>query len=353
MTTLRAWVLFLSLSIPCSAEIIQGYVLNRTTGKPVADQRVVLLTTSGEQSHDSTSGKGRFHLELAGKLNSDLPEVVSTIFQGVQYFQTVVSGQEINLSVYDASNQVAGISGYLSILQFQIKGDKLQITELHALNNASNPPITKVNPGNLVLSIPDGAQIQPAIVAGPERGTLTLPLIPVKGGSNRYRIDFPLKPGMTKYAITYEIPYDNKFVFRRESQYAMKRVGVVVPDSMRFHSLDTKSFQSIRDQSGRHELILDGLQAREVVSFEISGEGKLAEAFSPSSSRQIAPNDVQAEVQSLINAHWPGSATLPKAPASPQKRSDVAVATLLIGSGIVSFAAMLVWGLIRRKSLGV
>lgn len=351
MTLLRVCILFVSFCTPCFAETIEGYVINRTIDKPLPDCRVVLLSTSGEQSHTVTNRIGMFELELPGKLSSDLPEVVSAVFQDVQYFQTVVPGQRVNLSVYDASNQVAGVSGYLSILQFQVKGKQLQVTELHAFNNASNPPITRVNPENVLLTIPEGAQLQPAVVAGPERGTLTLPLIRIEGNQTIYRVDFPLKPGLTKYAITYEVPYNDNFVFRREAQYAMKRIGVVIPDSMHFRSLGPRSFHSVHDQQGTQEQVVDDVQPKEFFSFELSGEGELAQSFSSSALRPPAQTDVQAQVQALINARWPGAPAPEKTTIPIQPRVGHATANLVLAASIVGLVGLLAWGLTRRRAL--
>jgi hypothetical protein len=357
MIFVRTCALLVSLSLVCSAEIIQGTVTNRTTGKPVAALQVVLLTTSGEQARTSTNNTGAFRITLKGRLAADSPGVVSAIYHGVQYFQSVVAGNDVALSIFDESNHVRDIVGYLTILQFQVNGDKLQVTELHALDNASNPPITRVSPDNFILSIPNGAQLQPAIVSGPERGTLALPLVPIDSKRERYRVDFPLKPGRSKYAITYQVPYNSKFMFRRAAQYAMQRVGVVMPASMHFQSLGPNSFHPVPGQPGRQDLVLDGLQAKQVFSFELSGKGKLAGAFSPSTSHlsgviDVPGVDVPSEVQSLIKARWPGAESAKSVPPA-QINASILPEWLWIALGAVIFSAVLFWALKQRRYVGL
>jgi hypothetical protein len=112
----------------------------------------------------------------------------------------------------------------------------------HVFNNASNPPFTRLSSDNFILSVPDGAQMEAATVSAPDGGTTKLALFPIPGQSGKYRIDFPMKPGLTKYAINYQVPYDGKLVFNRRAQYPMKQIGIILPASMHFRRLAGNCF---------------------------------------------------------------------------------------------------------------
>jgi hypothetical protein len=345
MNRSQTLLLFVFVSLACSAQTIQGNVQNGTTGKPEPGQ-VKLFTTSGELASATTDDNGMFRIELSGNLAPRSLAILKVIHDGVEYFQAVNSGQFTSVKVYDSSSQVSGISGYLSILQFQVKGKLLQVTELHAFNNASSPPLTRVSPDNLVLSIPEGAQVQPATISAPDGGKLKLPLVPIRGQTGKYRIDFPMKPGLTKYAINYQVPYNGKLVFRRRAQYPMRRIGLIVPDSMHFQSLGAKLFHPAAGQPGTLEQVLDGIDANDLFAFELSGAGVLSQYFQPlnpgETSVAARPKALRApssHVESLGTNATPTRA-----------RSRFVGYQMILVIGILVLSGVLLWGMMLRRA---
>lgn len=339
-------IFILLLPLACSAQTIQGSVQNGTTGKPEAAHRVTLFTTSGEQASATTDEKGAFRIELNTHLAPHSLAILKVMHDGVEYFHAVSPGQSSNVKVYDASSKVSGISGYLSVFQFQVKGKLLQVTELHAFSNSSSPPVTKSSSDNLVLSIPVGAQIEPATVSAPDGGTLKLPLIPIPGQAGKYRIDFPMKPGLTKYAINYRVPYLGKFVFRRQAQYPMKQIGVIVPDSMRFKSLGAKLFHPDAGQPGTHEEILQSINANEPFAFELTGTGALSHYFRP-----LNPDEPKKAAKSkAFSAPWADVKSLATNIGPPQARSGVVRYQLTLAIGILVLAGILLLSMRLRRN---
>jgi hypothetical protein len=279
-----ASAILLLLPITCSAQMFQGRVTNGSTGNPQPSSQVILLTPAGELGRATTNDSGDFRIVLPAKLAQVTSAILQVSNDGVDYFQPVRAGHFANLKVYQAAGQVRAIDDQFCILQFQSSGKRLQVTELHALNNRSDPPITQVNPGNFVLSIPPGAQIESATVSSPDGGTSRLVITPVARAANQYQIDYPVKPGLTKYAIRYELDYDaGAFVFRRRTQYPMDRVGVMVPNSMRFRPRSPHTFHLATNAGNTEEqqFELDNLEANATFGFTLSGTGQLARSFQP------------------------------------------------------------------------
>jgi len=337
-------VLFLCLA--CSAQTIQGSVQNGTTGKPEPGHQVTLFTPSGELASATTNDNGTFRIELSGHLAPRSLAILKVVHDGVEYFQAVSSELVTNIRVYDSSSDVGGISGYLSILQFQVKGKLLQVTELHAFNNGSSPPLTRVSHDNLVLSIPEGAQVQPATISAPDGGKLKLPLVPIRGQAGKYRLDFPMKPGLTKYAINYQLPYDGKLIFRRRAQYPTRRIGIIVPDSMHFQSLGTKLFHPAAGQPGTLEQVLNGIDANEPFAFELSGAGVLSQYFQP-----LNPGEPSRAAKSkMLSAPSPHGAS-PGTSASPTRASSRLVGDqVILATGIFVLVGVLLWGLMLKRA---
>ena len=357
----RSSVLLL-FSVACSAQTFQGRVINGTTSNPQPSCQVILFTSSGEQGRALTNDSGEFRIVPHSKLDRRSAAILQVTQNGVDYFQPAIQGQFTNVKVFQSAKAVDPISSPLTILQFQSAGKRLQVTELHALNNISNPPITQVDPDNFVLSIPHGAQIEPAMIAAPDGGTTKVPLVlvapsPVAGATvaksvDRYRIDFPIEPGLTKYAIRYEIPYDaQEFVFRRQTQYPMDRIGVMVPPSIRFRSLGANLFHPVADQSGTQQQEIDGLAANVPITFTLSGTGTLAHSFHPLNPGERAmPRDPNPHTSTpLLRSELP-AASVPLPPV----HAGLAGQERMIAIGALLLAGILFWCFrLRRNADGV
>jgi hypothetical protein len=346
MNLSQALSLFLFLCLACSAQTIQGSVQNGTTGKPATGHKVALFTASGELASTTTNDNGTFQIELSGHFAPRSLAILKVVHDGVEYFQAVSSELVTNIRVYDSSSDFSGIRGYLSVVQFQVKGKLLQVTELHAFNNASSPPLTRVSPNNLVLSIPEGARVQPATISAPDGGTLKLPLVPIPRQNGKYRIDFPMKPGLTKYAINYQVPYDGRFVFRRRAQYPMRRIGIIVPDSMRFQSLGAKLFHPTAGQPGTVEQVLNGIDANEPFAFELSGAGVLSQYFQPLNPGEPS----RAAKPRALSAPLPHGASPGTNASSTQAHSGIVGYQMILATGIVVLVGILLWSMMLRRA---
>jgi hypothetical protein len=350
MKFLQPLLIFLLLSLSAGAQVIEGSVVNGTTGKPDPGAQVVLFASAGEQARTTTDEKGNFKIAARSSLDPHSPVVLQVTHDGVEYFQEVAAGRSAKVMVYDATGKPDGVSGCLSILQFQVKDNVLQVTELHALNNTSNPPATRVSPDNLVISVPEGAKLDPALVSGPDGGALRVSLVPALGQQGRYKVDFPLKPGMTKYAITYQVPFNGELVFRRRPQYAMKRIGVIVPDSMRFHSLGPAIFQSVADQPGTRENVIESLAANQGFAFKLSGTGGLPRLLSPLSPGQPSGSaEVATEVKALIRTPWPQPIPHAATPGSSPARASSLRPSVTLAASILACIGFMIWSFKRKR----
>lgn len=323
MNCLRLHFLFIALLLTPPAlvgQTIRGNVQNGTTGEAEAAHEVVLVSVAGEQARTVTDAKGDFELASAKPLDLRSPMVLEVVHDGVQYFKTVVLGKRNEVQVYAASRRVESITDYLSMLQFQAENGKLWVTELHALRNTSNPPITKLGSSNLILQLPEGSEVQPATVSGPDGARVAVTLAPVPQQKNRYSIDFPLKPGLTKYAVSYDVPYHGKISFDRKAQYPMARLGIIIPATMRFRSLGAKVFIRTTQHSGVQQEALENIKANESFGFELAGRGELDQFLQPlhpgERSRRppallaaIAPEHLLATTRSLASSAQPSKTT--------------------------------------------
>jgi len=287
--SLGLFILGISCSV-CSAQVITGTVRHGATGKPVAGDPVILLAPDGSaRSRTLTASDGTFKFQLVSAPSPPKTMIIRVFHDRVAYERAATFGSALQVSVYDRSREVDGLSGYLSILQFQTQRQTLEVTELDAVRNDSKPPLTQVAPHNLDLALPEGAHVRSVSVAGPG-GERLEPSAP--GTAPPYQIDFPLRPGVTKYAVTYELPYKEKMIFRRRLRYPTKQISVVLPDSMQFISLGAHRFHLMGRQMGAQVETLTALNKNESLEFELSGTGVLAYAFQPADLSQPSAKPV-------------------------------------------------------------
>lgn len=337
--------IFLSASF-CAAQTITGAVHNQTTGKPsVGDEVVLLRLTSGmlEESHTTTDRQGAFTLNVQF---ADVPHIVRVFHQGVNYDQSITSNTPPDIKVFDAAAKIQGVSGYIDVVKVESDGKNFSVTELHAVENVSNPPRTQASPGNFEVSLPAKAQMDSVMVAGPSGVAVKETPEPVAGQAGRYRIGFPLRPGMTRYWVKYHLPYEDRVIFHSLSPYPTRQFSVQYPNSMTFSSSKTSGFHPIIDQQGMRVEVIAQAKAGPIPQFELSGIGILppdstltrkSPAPAPSRQPSVGP-DESAQAQTSAG----------KRGATPaQKSTAILWAWAAAGVAIAGLAAFLLW---RAKS---
>ena len=338
------------LTVACSAQSISGRLINGTTGNPQSSV-VTLLTGSGECGRTMTNDSGEFRITPDVTRCPQASAVLKVTLDGVDYFRPAVVGQFTSFKVYHSANHVSPITGSLSILQFQTIGTKLEVTELHALNNLSIPPITQTNPGNLLLSIPSGAEIEPAIISSPDGGTTKVPLVQVAGSAEQYKIDFPMKPGVTKYAIRYKASYDkSSFVFQRPIQYAIDRIGIIIPKSMHLRLISPNSRLLVANATNSQEqqLELRQLPSNATIAFALSGTGTLSHSFRPSQPGEPPASTLSASQTKVVSPSLLPASSIPM--PQPSRRANYQYVAAV---GILLLSGTLTWSLMRRRKAAI
>jgi len=274
--------LLVSISVTqCAGQIVAGIVNNGTAGTAQSGDLILLKSGSRELGRAISGELGGFRIQ-AKQLTGISPDSLKlqVVHDGVSYQQPIKLGIAANLTVYDASTHVDGLSEYLSIFQFEAKvADRLEVTELHAIQNNSWPPRTRVDAENFDLPLPAGAHNLLVTIAQPDGQGARLSIPDSSNRHHPYRLGVPLKPGMTKYVLTYQLPYSGELPFRRSAQYSMKKTFVVLSSAMSFTAPSTLHFHSIPDSTGAQVREIDSLAKHDVLAFRVAGTGVLAQAF--------------------------------------------------------------------------
>jgi hypothetical protein len=90
-----------------------------------------------------------------------------------------------------------------------------------------------------------------------------------------YTVSFPLRPGATKFAFNYDLPYEGHASFPKCHQYPMQQFAIMIPPTMKFSSRSS-AFEVLATGNNRYQVrAINGLKAGERPAFELSGDGAL------------------------------------------------------------------------------
>jgi hypothetical protein len=262
----------LLVSVGAFAAQITGTVTNATTNKPSSGDEVTLLSLANgmeEKGTTKTDSQGHYTLNVPDDGGQHLVRVLRN---SVHYFKAAPPGTTtVDITIYDAATQVEGLVTDARVFHLQASGGSMGVQELYILNNRSQPPRTRIGNQTFAVTLPDGAEMGEASLTGPSGMPLTVAAVP-SGAKNRYAYDFPVKPGQTRFEVTYKVPYSGSHEFSLKPESPLSELGVLLPKSMTFNGLSGGFAQDV-DEAGLAVFFAKNVPANQEVKFSVSGEG--------------------------------------------------------------------------------
>lgn len=269
---IAAFIFSLLVSAGGFAAQITGTVTNATTNKPSSGDEVALLSLANgmeEKGTTKTDSQGHYTLNVPDAGGQHLVRVARN---SVHYFKAAPPGvTTVDITVYDAATQVEGLVTDARVFHLQASGGSMDVQELYILNNQSQPPRTKIGNQTFAVTLPDEAQMGEASLTGPSGMPLTVAAVP-SGAKNRYAYDFPIKPGQTRFEVTYKVPYSGSHEFSFKPEAPLSELGVLLPKSMKFNGSSGGFAQDV-DEAGLAVFFAKNVPANQEVKFSVSGEG--------------------------------------------------------------------------------
>ena len=281
-TLLIGLTLTLLLTSLAGAQTLTGTVKNSTTGKPAAGDDVILLSLRQgmeESARTKTDAKGNFTLKLD---DAQSPHLVRAVHEGVTYHRMAPPGTtSVEVEVYDAGKKIDGISVVADIMRIQAAQGQIEIVREFGVQNASKPPRTQMDERNLEFYIPDGAQIIPDSATATTENGNPLKSAPVpEGEKNRYSFIFPLRPGLTRFEVAYQMPYTGSANLDPKSQYPLDHFVVMMPKAMEFTAAATAAGYKLINYPNEPEAsvqVASNFRPGQNLAFKVSGEGTLTD----------------------------------------------------------------------------
>jgi hypothetical protein len=322
------------------AETLTGTVKNGTTGKPAQGDDVILLTLGQgmeEAGRTKTDAKGNFSFNLD---DAQGPHLIRAIHQEVTYHRMAPPGTtSLEVQVYDVGKKIEGIEVVADIMRVQTEHGQLEVTRKFAVQNSSKPPRTQENVRNLEFYVPEGAKVGEGS-ALTEHGN-PLKTAPVREGEkNRYSFNFPLRPGITRFQVSYKLPYSGRASIDPQSLYALQHFVAIVPKSMEFAAMPGANFKPMNDpnQPDANVQVASATTVDQTLAFKISGEGVL--------QARVEGGGTQGEGASAQSESRPGSGLEPPIDAA----DPVQKYRWYILAGFVGVAAGAIYMASRQKA---
>jgi hypothetical protein len=290
-------------TVALGANSITGSVRNQTRGEPAAGDDVILVLLDGgmhEKARAKTDPQGTFTLDVQ---RPDKPYMVRVFHQGVSYDQQAFVGQALSIQVFDAAPEVPGITGTIEILRTGTNGNFLHVSDMIEIKNASRPPLTQSGGRTFDMYLPANAKIDSVLAAGPGKIAAMISASTVPGEPGHYTVNFPLRPGATKFAFNYDLPYRGHVAFHTKHAYPLQQLAVMIPPAMKFSSR-SPAFEILATGNSRYQVhAANQLKAGEGPEFEVSGTGALPPLADQDKSQTRSQSPLLANATQSAPAH--------------------------------------------------
>jgi Carboxypeptidase regulatory-like domain len=259
------------------AATVTGTVTNKTTGKPVAGDAVVMLDVQagmGEVAHATTDAKGHYSMTAPGSG----PYLIRVTHQGAGYFIAAPQGGAPgDIPVYDVAAKVDGVSIEADVYEIESDNGQLRVTERYFVHNTSAPPRTQWSPRTFEIVIPADATIVGTAAQRPTGLPTSVKLDPT-GTKGHYAFNFPIQPDEgdknTLFQVEYTLPYsDSQFTFHPQVSLPAQSIGVLLPKGMTFTA--DPVFQPIQQDPNIQTFVAKNTPPGKALEFKVSGTGSM------------------------------------------------------------------------------
>lgn len=277
---LRIFALSLLFSAALAqAATISGTVTDKSSGKPIAGDTVVLVDVQagmGEVAKATTDAKGHYSLTEPGSG----PYLVRVTHMGANYFIAAPQGGAPgDIPVYDVAAKVQGVFIEADVMEIEAQNGTLSVNERYYVHNTSSPPLTQWSKKSFELVLPEDAVIN-AVGAQRPGGLPTSVKMDPNGAKGHYSFNFPIQPDEgdkdTLFQISYSLPYSSgTYSFKSVLSLPADNLAVLLPKSMTLTPGNGASFRSVQQDPGIQTLLFKNAPAGKSIEFTISGTGSM------------------------------------------------------------------------------
>ncbi|MCC6586608.1 MAG: carboxypeptidase regulatory-like domain-containing protein [Bryobacterales bacterium] len=229
------------LAVATAFGSITGTVTNGTTDKPQGGATVTLykLGQAGMETVVSvkSAADGKFTIDN----DAQGPHLIQTAFDGVTYNHMLPPNAPrtgLGLKVFSSSNKKpAGAKISTHMILIEPSAEAVTVNESFVFKNDSNVSYNDPDGGTLRFTVPENTQGKVKVTAAAPQGMPVERSADEAGAKGAYKVDFPVKPGETRFDVTYALPAGSAFTKKIVTDAPAR---VVVPQGVTLVSQDLK-----------------------------------------------------------------------------------------------------------------
>ena len=180
----------------------------------------------------------------------------------------------MNVDVYDVAEKVAGVSTEADVARIEASPNGLSVVENFFVKNTSSPPRTQFGPRAYEIYLPKGAQVVSAAAQGPGSMPVQTPPTPL-GPPGDYSFVYPLRPGETRFQVSYQIPYSGSFQFHPRVSATVDNLAIILPKGMQFTGTPASAFQPIDEDVKVQTFLARNVTPETKLTYTVAGTGLL------------------------------------------------------------------------------
>lgn len=264
------------------AATVTGNVTNKTNNKPSAGDDVVLIALA-----QGMQEAGRTKTDAKGHFSIDVPDngmhLVRVDHEKAAYFEPLSPGTNtVNVDVYDVEPKVAGVSTEADVMRIEAGPQGLHVVQNYFVKNESTPPKTQFSKTAYEIFVQPDAKIEASAAMGPQGMPVASSPIPA-GEKGHYAFVFPIRPGETRFQLSYMLPYSGSYKFTPKIFMSADNVAIMLPKSMKFEG--SPAFAAADVEASAQTYLAKNVQPSQNLEFTVSGTGAM-----PRDSQQAGAN---------------------------------------------------------------
>jgi hypothetical protein len=149
------------------------------------------------------------------------------------------------------------------------------VVENFFVKNESTPPMTQFSDRPFEFYLPAGAVVAGSAALGPGGMPVQAAPVPLGDQPNHFAFIFPIRPGETRFQITYTVPYSGSFQFAPHPLMATDTIAIMMPKSMTFKAGGSAPYTAVTEDTTAQTYVARGVQPSQPLEFTVSGTGQL------------------------------------------------------------------------------
>jgi hypothetical protein len=212
---------------------VSGVATNGTTGKPQADVAINLV----QPGQNGMQALGQAKSAADGSFNIDVnippgPALLQSTYMGVTYTQAIPPGTPttgVQVNVFEASTTPPAGMETQHLILLEPSATTLRVSETYFTRNTSTTTYQDTVNGSVRLYLPEGVPDDLKVSIDSTGVPIQRPVEKGKQ-AGQYKINYPLKPGETRFDLEYSLPATATFsgkVFSNEPPTKLVTPGSV------------------------------------------------------------------------------------------------------------------------------